>query len=100
MISLFPSESLMHRSHPVFPLLAHIFVPACSAAQYHPSLGSILPLGDLASLVPPRQRNIAILEEPEHLTWCHAGANWRAAYSRTLGVLHTNYIDYAKRNQG
>lgn len=38
-------------------------------ARYHTSLGSIFATVDICALVPQAEADIAILEEPEHLTW-------------------------------
>ncbi len=38
-------------------------------ASYQKKLGSILPLVDICSMIRPENADIAILEEPEHLTW-------------------------------
>ena len=38
-------------------------------AKYHTSLGSIFATVDICALIPQEEADIAILEEPEHLTW-------------------------------
>ena len=70
--------------------------------KYAPALGSIIPAEDIQPLVP---RNVAcvVLEEPEHLTWYHSGCRWIRAFEKyvpVIGVMHTNYVDYARRMAG
>lgn len=36
--------------------------------KYFPALGSILPVGDVTAAVPPEDADVAILEEPEHVS--------------------------------
>ena len=38
-------------------------------AIYAPFLGSLVQEGDITQLVPKGERDVAILEEPEHLNW-------------------------------
>ena len=71
-------------------------------AKYDPALGSIIPDGDIQPLVPVPVDCI-VLEEPEHLTWHHAGRRWTRAFEPhvpVVGVIHTNYVDYARRMAG
>jgi digalactosyldiacylglycerol synthase len=68
--------------------------------RYAPEKCSILPVGDPTAYVPAAARDVAILEEPEHLTWFHHGARWTDTFSHVVGVVHTNYLDYARREAG
>jgi len=72
-----------------FPI---VFYPS----RYDSDRGSILPLGDITRYFSPEESDIAVLEEPEHLTWYHNGANWRHRFKLIVGVVHTNYIFYAE----
>merc|ERR1740130_2374752 len=63
--------------------------------NYRNEFGSIFPLGDLTESIPHGEGDVIVLEEPEHITWFHTGKPWCEIFNFVVGVVHTNYWNYA-----
>ncbi|OMO68566.1 Glycosyl transferase, family 1 [Corchorus olitorius] len=60
---------------------------------------SIIPAGDTSQFISSKDADIAILEEPEHLNWYHHGKRWTDKFNHVVGIVHTNYLEYIKREK-
>lgn len=68
-------------------------------AKFSTDKRSIFPVGDITEFISDEDADIAVLEEPEHLTWYHHGKRWKAKFSLVIGIVHTNYLEYVKREK-
>lgn len=83
--------------HIMFKLASDIFVLVIY--QFSKERRSIIPAGDTSQFIPSKDADIAILEEPEHLNWYHHGKRWTDKFNHVVGVVHTNYLEYIKREK-
>jgi digalactosyldiacylglycerol synthase len=67
--------------------------------QFSTQKRSILPVGDITQVSSDDKADIAVLEEPEHLTLYHHGRRWKNKFRKVIGVVHTNYLEYVKREK-
>ncbi|XP_044502334.1 digalactosyldiacylglycerol synthase 2, chloroplastic-like [Mangifera indica] len=73
------------------------FVIRFYPAKFAVDKRSILAAGDISEIIPDEDADIAVLEEPEHLTWFHHGKRWKTKFRLVIGIIHTNYLEYVKR---
>mmetsp|Transcript_39599 Transcript_39599/g.112294 ORF Transcript_39599/g.112294 Transcript_39599/m.112294 type:complete len:526 (+) Transcript_39599:789-2366(+) len=71
-------------------------------SKYDNALKSIIPSGsgDITRVIPHDMADVAVLEEPEHLNWFNSGRRWIDTFCHVVGVCHTNYLEYARRESG
>lgn len=70
--------------------------------RYDTLFFSISPSQGLAVVdsIPATKRDIAILEEPEHLTWFEGKKRWTDCFNHVVGIMHTNYEAYVREEAG
>lgn len=63
--------------------------------RYHGIMMSIFSTQDVCSLIPDKDADVCVLEEPEHLSWFRAEATpWTKKFNHVVGIVHTNYKAY------
>ena len=105
------------------PHESEALILAWYTAWQNPVENSVYSMGDITSLIPGDSIDICILEEPEHLNWyvCRTvdtclcfegnrldssllrpffryrapGESWTKKFKHVVGILHTNYFQYA-----
>ncbi|KAA3462207.1 digalactosyldiacylglycerol synthase 2, chloroplastic [Gossypium australe] len=60
---------------------------------------SIIPVGDISEIISDEEADIPVIEEPGHLTWFHQGKRWKTKFRLVIGIMHTNYLEYVKREK-
>lgn len=52
--------------------------------QYSTEKRSILAVGDITEFIPDGESQVAVLEEPEHLSWYHHGKSWTDKFDHVV----------------
>ncbi|GKY93364.1 hypothetical protein MPSEU_000304000 [Mayamaea pseudoterrestris] len=65
-------------------------------ARYHAGMGSVFAMGDIMANMDPKKMDVCVLEEPEHCNWFRSpGDGWTKRFTYVIGIVHTNYKEYA-----
>nr|CAD1836786.1 unnamed protein product [Ananas comosus var. bracteatus] len=67
--------------------------------SFYPGKAKHYSCWDTSQFIPSKEADIAVLEEPEHLNWYHHGKRWTDKFNHVIGVVHTNYLEYIRREK-
>ncbi|THG14836.1 hypothetical protein TEA_019652 [Camellia sinensis var. sinensis] len=99
-ISIFTTASLPWMTGTaVNPLFRAAYLAKDKERKFSSDKRSILAVGDITEAIPDEEADIAVLEEPEHLTWYHHGKRRKTKFRLVVGVVHTNYLEYVRREK-
>ena len=85
--------------HPNLIVMSVVLTYSILIMQFSRDKRSSLAVGDISEIIPDKVADIAVLEEPEHLTWYHHGKRWKTKFRLVIGIIHTNYLEYVKREK-
>ena len=98
---MYPFDTIIRTQHLciIYIFMQHYQFITLLVVQFAIDKRSILAVGDISEIIPDDNADVAILEEPEHLTWFHHGKRWKTKFRLVIGIIHTNYLEYVKREK-
>ncbi|KAL6009836.1 hypothetical protein ACLOJK_000267 [Asimina triloba] len=91
-ICFYPGKKVVSLNNVCIHLLKNaiqmkVEITALYSIAFAKEKGSILPVGDITEVIPNEEADVAVLEEPEHLTWFHHGQTWKRKFRHVIGVV-------------